>query len=71
MDIIGKPVFKKFSEDQFGGWMMDPAPRDPEDYLKVSLPEWFVIPMNYSTVPLFKGSASQLNKLVLKDSPHI
>ena len=48
MDIIGKPVFKKFSEDQFGGWMMDPAPRDPEDYLKVSLPELFVTPLNYS-----------------------
>jgi len=35
IETIGKPVFKKYSPDQYGGWMMDPAPRDPEDYLKI------------------------------------
>ena len=35
LETIGIPVFKKYTPDQHGGWMMDPAPRDPEDYHKV------------------------------------
>jgi hypothetical protein len=35
LETIGKPVFKRYTPDQHGGWMMDPSPRDPEDYHKV------------------------------------
>ena len=35
LETIGKPVFKRYTPDQHGGWVMDPAPRDPEDYHKV------------------------------------
>ena len=49
IETIGKPVFKKYSPDQYGGWMMDPAPRDPEDYLKESEPAFLIKTIYHST----------------------
>jgi len=28
-------VFKRYTPDEHGGWLMDPAPRDPEDFHKI------------------------------------
>ncbi|XP_023337946.1 uncharacterized protein LOC111708717 isoform X2 [Eurytemora carolleeae] len=35
LETIGKPVFKKYTPDQQGGWMMDPSPRDPTNHHKI------------------------------------
>jgi len=35
LETIGKPVFKRYTPDQHGGWLMDPKPRDPEDWHKI------------------------------------
>ena len=28
-------MFARYTPDEHGGWLMDPAPRDPEDFHKI------------------------------------
>jgi len=35
LETIGKPVYHRYTADEHGGWLMDPTPRDPEDFFKI------------------------------------